>query len=112
MKKEARNPVRQNGFANKAQMRLLLQWAKQYPEKYKWVFEVLREHGTPSDDGPLHTYWTGPYNVSPEKPSYVYTGGKKGSLERLVRVAQAFDDLGNIRVAQKLDRITFKRLEN
>lgn len=89
MKKIALNPLRETGFQSKAQMRYLLRMAKEDPEKFSFVYDVLREHGVPSEDGPLHTYWTGPYNTSPETPSYVYTGRSASDLESFVKKAKA-----------------------
>lgn len=85
------NAVKQNGFQTKAQMRFLLYLMQQYPSKYSWVKDVLRDHGVPSDEGPLHTYWSGPYNVSPETPSYVYHGkGKKKRKATLIDRLRVF----------------------
>ena len=91
MKKKAYNPVKTKGFDSKAQARYLLHLLQEHPEKYSWVKEVIKEHGLPSEEGPLHTYWEGPYNVSPETPSYKYTGRKSKKeadlISRLTRLA-------------------------
>ena len=100
-----------SGFQTKAQMRYLLQMARKHPDKYKWVFDVLKDHGVPSDEGPLHTYWAPPYNVSPETPSYTYVGkGRRAmnSVEKILKVAQALEDNGSPESAEKLDQIVLK----
>jgi len=79
MDKKAYNPIKSKGFDSKAQARFLLHLMEQYPEKYSWVKSVLKEFGMPSEEGPLHTYWKGPYNVSPETPSYTYTSRTKAN---------------------------------
>jgi hypothetical protein len=104
VKKEAINNIRQKGFDSKAQMRYLLYLAREYPEKYSFVYDILGEHGVPSEDGPFHTYWTGPYKVSPDTPSYVYTG-RSAMVQKLVRVAQHLDDVGRPLSAKRVDAI-------
>lgn len=111
MKKIALNPVREQGFDSKAQMRFLLQRAREYPNEYSWVIDALKEHGVPESEGPLHTYWTGPYNKSPDTPSYIYTGRKSNmQIEKLIKIAQQFDDLGNSETAKKLDTVAIKNV--
>lgn len=86
MDKFAINNVKQKGFDSRAQMRYLLILARDYPEKYKWVFKALRDHGVPEEEGPKGTYWYtipegGFYNVTPSTPSYKYKGKKRSKLE-------------------------------
>lgn len=103
MKKKAYNPIKETGFNSKAQMRYLLKLLYDYPEKYGFVKDILREHGVPETEGPLHTYWEPPYGVSPETPSYIYTGRGASLLRNIVRFADKLDDLGFESDAIKLD---------
>lgn len=109
--KKALNPVKERGFQSKSQMRYLLMMAKKYPGEYSWVLDAFKRHGTPGEEGPLQTYWTGPYNKSPDTPSYVYTGrGRKAMLEKLIKIAQKFDDSGNPETAKKLDKVVVRKM--
>lgn len=105
--KEAVNNIREKGFDTRSQMRYLLRMAKEYPEDYSWVFDALRDHGVPKTEGPLQTHWKGPYNKSPETPSYTYVS-RASSISKLTRIAQGFDNLGRVRTAQQLDDLVLK----
>lgn len=109
LNKHAINNVLEKGFDSRAQMRYLLRMAKDHPEKYSWVFKALKEHGVPKVEGPLHTYWEGPYQVSPETPSYTYTG-RTGSLAKLIVIAQKLDNLGSLKSALRLSILADKSL--
>jgi hypothetical protein len=84
--KKSLNPIRERGFDSKAQMRYLLMMMREHPDQYGWVKDVIRNHGVPSTEGPLRTYWEPPYNKSPKKPSYVYTG-RASLINKIVRFA-------------------------
>lgn len=101
MFKKALNPVRTKGFDSKAQMRYLLMLLRKYPDKYSWVKDALRDHGAPATEGPLHTYWEPPYNISPETPSYVYT--RRSQIDAmLVKFANKLLDHGKTDLARKI----------
>jgi hypothetical protein len=108
MKKISYNDMKTKGFETRPQMRYLLQLARKYPDRFSWVYDVLKNHGVPSEETALNTYWSGPYNVSPETPSYTYTGRKGSMLEKIIKLAQAFDDNGNASTAKKLDTVVVR----
>jgi hypothetical protein len=108
MKKQAIYDAQNLGFRSKNQMRFLLDLASKYPDRYKWVYDVLKEHGVPERDSPLLTYWEGPYNVSPDTPSYTYKSKRKTEsmlIEKLIKFANELDNRGLSVQADKLDEI-------
>jgi len=111
MKKIAIDNIKEEGFRSKAQMRYLLHLMKEHPEKYSWVKDVLRDHGVPDVAGPLHRYWEPPYNVSPETPSYKYTGRSANMFEKLIKFADKLEELGFEQEAVELDDAMFQVLE-
>lgn len=98
--KQARNSIKENGFQSAAQARLLMMWARDYPAKYDWVWDVVRDHGIPEKEQVDNVHWEGPYNVSPTTPSYTYVAKMK---LKLVKFAQMLDDAGFEEEAEKLD---------
>lgn len=111
MKKQALNNIKQKGFDSKAQMRYLLFLARKYPNKYDFVFDVLREHGVPSKEKEENAYWEAPYKVSPDTPSYRYKKRKSAmSIEqKLLKIANFFDE-SNSSSASKIDKILHRRV--
>jgi hypothetical protein len=106
VKKESINNIKQKGFDSLAQMRFLLHLAREHPEKYSFVFDILKEHGVPKKEKVDPAYWKGPYKVSPDTPSYIYTGrSATNNLEKLIRIAQHLDDMGNLSSSTKLDKV-------
>lgn len=95
--------AKSKGFKSKAQMRLLLDWARKNPSKYSWVFDVLREHGIPSQDEASNEYWEAPYNISPSTPSYTYKSRKGSMLNKLIKLANDLDENGYYSQAEKID---------
>lgn len=99
MYKKARNPVKEKGFDSKAQMRYLLMLMRKYPDKYSWVKDALKTHGAPATEGPLRTYWEPPYNVSPDTPSYIYTGRRSQINTMIVKFADKLVESGKTHLA-------------
>ena len=97
------------GFRTRPQMRYLLNLYKRDPSRYAWVARVLKEHGATSEEAALKTYWDEPYRESPDTPSYKYTG-RKAMLEKLIKIAQKFDDFGNSEAAKKLDTVVIRKM--
>lgn len=94
------------GFQSQPQMRYLLRMLYEYPDRYGWVADVLREHGVPAREEALHTYWEGPYNLSPKTPSYTYTGKKKKEScmkERMQKFAEKMKTMGKTVLADRVD---------
>jgi hypothetical protein len=111
MKKQALNNIKQKGFDSKAQMRYLLFLARKYPDKYKFVFDVLREHGVPSKEKEENAYWEAPYKVSPDTPSYRYKGKRKSAMsieQKLMKIADFFDE-SDSSSASKINKILHRR---
>ena len=109
MKKQAYYDAESLGFKTLPQLRFLMMLYKKDPSKYSWVARVLKDHGAPSEETALNTYWEAPYLESPDTPSYKYTG-KKAALQKLIKVAQMFDDAGNPEGAKKVDKIVTKMM--
>jgi hypothetical protein len=113
MEKESSNPLREKGrFDSKAQVRLLLHFYRQNPEKYKWVLKLLSQAGMPETEKipDSRCYWAPDYNPSPDTPSYVYTGGgyKKKKEEKasvyikMIKFAEKLEDEGYHLLEEKL----------
>lgn len=109
MKKEAFYDAKTKGFKSRAQMRLLLDWARKDPSKYSWAIDILREHGVPDREESLNTYWEAPYNISPDTPSYVYKSKRSSFLGQLTKFADALDEKGFHDQAEKIDSITIPK---
>ena len=116
VKKIAFNDLKENGFQTKSQMRYLLRLAREHPEKYEWVYDILREHGAPGRDGPLGTHWYtidegGYYNMSPETPSYKYKKRSASLIVKIIKAAESFDETGETKKAEQLDKIASKQIK-
>ena len=109
MKKKAYYDAESLGFKTLPQLRYLMMLYKKDPSKYAWVARVLKDHGAPAEETALNTYWEGPYEESPNTPSYKYTG-RSAALKKLIKVAQMFDDSGNPEGAKKVDKIVTKMM--
>jgi len=107
--KEAKNSILENGFQSKPQVRYLLHLMRLYPDRYSWVKDALKDHGMPEEEEPLHTYWEGPYKVSPDTPSYTYTGRRSANLKNLLKLAEKLDLRGKAKEAETLDLFVAKK---
>lgn len=114
MDKLALNKIKEKGFDSKAQVRLLLLRAREYPERYKWVYKALKDHGLPELEGPIKTYWEEPYNVSPTTPSYKYVYPKhykKARIDRLIKICKQCSDLGLNKAAEIINSKILTRID-
>lgn len=109
--RQAKNSILENGFQSKPQVRYLLRLMRLYPDQYSWVKDALKDHGMPERDEPLHTYWDEPYNVSPDTPSYRYTGRRKSELKTLIKLANKLDAQGKEEKARILDLFISKKIQ-
>lgn len=113
MDRIALNNIKDKGFDSQAQVRLLLLRAREYPERYKWVYKALKDHGLPSTEGPLKTYWEEPYNVSPTTPSYKYISPKykKANLIKIsiIKLAQKYNNPTLIKLAEVMQHSIYKK---
>jgi len=107
-----------HGFKSQAQMRYLLEMARQHEDRYDWVWDVLSDHGVPEKEEALNTYWTGPYKISPDTPSYVYTGRPQVELQQtaslingLIKLADELDEESSWKQAQKVDEIIARKAQ-
>lgn len=104
LKEAINNLIEKGSFDSKAQMRLLLKFYKQDPEKYSWVKDLLEVANIPKKEKipEERCYWEGNYNISPNTPSYNYTGDgykkrkkKKSSLKKeILKFANAVKEEG------------------